>query len=1271
MQRTDQLEQARRSLQTILDAVPSMIGYWDKHLINRAANKAYHDYFNLDEHKIPGMHAIDLLGPELFERVREKMEAALLGEPQTFNQTTLTPDGNKHSLAHYLPDIKNGEVQGFHVIVHDVTEVTESNTRLKNAIRENHALLSTINQQLLFSVTDTSGNFIDVNDNFLQVSGYSRQEIIGQNHRLLTSDLHSRDFWNDVFKQLDTKKPWHGEICHRAKNGELFWFDAVIAPFSGADENIERFISLYINITERKKNEEERTRLNLLITNVLSAASEIAIVATDREGTITIFNRGAELMLHYTADELIGKFSPALFHLNDEIIAQGQKLTEEYGIPIEGFRAFVHKSEIEGAETRIWTYIRKDGSHLQVSLSVTALRDADGKITGYLGVATDVTEELQNKRALKSTIDQFTIATDVAELGVWSWIFADNSFIWNDRMFDIFSLPRELRETGLSAKHWQSRMHPDDIETTTSSFQTVIEHGGIHDITFRIIKPDNSIRYIQSRAQIERDNAGKAIKATGVNRDVTSQKELESWLRQAKENADSASASKSAFLANMSHEIRTPMNAVLGMLQLVQHTELTPRQQDYISKSQTAAKSLLGLLNDILDFSKIDSGKLQLDNYMFELEPLMRDLAIILSGNQGTKDVEIMFDVDPLIPKALMGDRLRLQQILINLAGNALKFTSSGEVIVKLVLIEKSASSIRLQVAISDTGIGISPEQINRIFDGFVQAEASTTRRFGGTGLGLVISKHLVNLMGGELHVESELGSGSRFWFDIALGCAEEKETLVESTSNPLTNYRILVVDDNTTSRTMLASSLLKLGAQVDEVDCDENIVSRVKLQNKRYDVILLNYRFEKLEEPTKTKSIYATISAVQTPVLVTTTAYGMEVIKNQENELMQIRENLLIKPITPQQLTDSIISAVRGYSSTYTYEKNSRNEKKSLLDIRILVIEDNALNRQVASELLTDEGAHVDLAEGGLEGVTKVFDNPLSFDIVIMDMQMPDIDGMEATRRIRANPLFKDLPILAMTANVSSSDIEACISSGMNDHVGKPIDMEEVIPAILALVKKMTKPVIKSTAVEDLSHSSLVEDVDVVLKRFSGKIDLYKKLLNDFPPQMLKLLSNLTSQHETGNIDGIILALHSMKGLAGTVGAKALALKASNLEKMFKSNESPHLTLLSKKTFDEFESLLEKSCAHLMLSLTERSSSSYLPKHTTLVLSEKEWKGALLDVLALLKEDNLNAINMLEKLSENSQPSQRDLLVQPLTHANALQFDTAIQIIDQLLSAG
>jgi PAS domain S-box-containing protein len=659
---------------------------------------------------------------------------------------------------------------------------------------------------MLYSVTDTRGIILEVNDNFCVALGYRREELIGVHYRRISSDQDAPSFWAAMRVTVMVGRTWNGTFCNRCADGTLRWFDTVVAPYFNEHGVIERYVALHTEVTARQEADASLRHVSMLLSNVLRAASEISVIATDVDGLITVFNAGAERTLGYSASEMVGRSSPMILHDSEELAARAEELSRQNGAPTVGFRSMMQLCERDGAETGEWIYVRKDGSRFPVLLTATAIRDDSGKVLGFLGIGVD----------------------------------------------------------------------------------------------------------------------------------ISARKRSDAILRESMQRAEHASVAKSQFVANMSHEIRTPMNAMLGMLELTLRTELSARQRDYVDKARSAGATLLTLLNDVLDFSKIDAGRLELDIHEFEVDALLRDLAIVLSGNHVNNQVEVTFDVAPTIPDKLLGDRERIRQVLVNLTGNALKFTQIGNVTLQVIVLETAPDTIRLRFSVVDSGIGILASQLDMIFDGFTQAEASTARHFGGTGLGLAISARIVDLMGGTLQVSSEVGRGSRFWFDIMLGTVE--------------------------------GAALPQVVQPDVPDVRHALIA--------HDHVTL------------------TTEAVRPP---------------------------------PHQ--------------------------RRLDGLRLLVVEDNALNRQVAFELLAAEGAQVYLADGGQEGIHMVTNSNCAYDAVLMDVQMPDIDGLEATRRIRALPAFAHLPIIAMTANASLADRDACLAAGMNAHIGKPFDIGQVVLQVLALV--------------------------------------------------------------------------------------------------------------------------------------------------------------------------------------------------------------------------
>ncbi|MGV8917945.1 MAG: CHASE domain-containing protein [Pseudomonas sp.] len=1094
------------------------------------------------------------------------------------------------------------------------------------------------------------------------------------------------------------------ETQRRHKDGRLIEVSASISPIYGEGHRVigasktlrdisakkaaeTRIIELNANLEDQvTQRTSELRHLNVLLSTVLRSATEVSIIATDLNGVFRVFNKGAERLLGYNADELIGKRTPALIHAPEEIADRGAELSQEHGQTIEGFRVFVHNSELEGAETREWTYIRKNGTRFPVTLAVTAMRNDDGALTGYLGIAMDITERKAAEKELAASLEttekqrselmgvhnQLLMAAEVAELGIWTWTLADNTLQWNDRMFEFYEQPLTLRNNGLGYEHWYSRVHPDDVVAAAAKLDAAVQGTDVYDTIFRVVGPLGQVRFINAGAQIERDAKGVAMRVTGINRDITVQRELESHLLYAKEQADAASAAKSSFLANMSHEIRTPMNAVLGMLQLVQYSDLNERQSDYVIKAQTAARSLLGLLNDILDYSKIEAGKLQLEVHPFELEPLMQDLAVVLAGNQGHKEVEIMFDLDSNLPIGLIGDSQRLQQVLINLAGNALKFTLQGQVIVSVQQLAREGDTVNVRIAVLDTGIGISSEQLQRIFDVFTQAEASTSRRFGGTGLGLVICERLVTLMGGKLHVESQEGVGSRFWFDIPVQVA--KTAPLRSTCPGVdVPIRLLIADDNAMAGELLLRTVHALGWTADYVTGGIQAVDAVKQAQARgdaYDVVLMDWRMPDIDGLSAAKLIHEQDHHLPPPMVIMITAYGQEVLADAHQQGNAPFIGFLTKPVTPKQLAFAVERAFSGNELAQAMPlKVVPDRPRRLEGMRLLVVEDNMLNRQVADELLTGEGAWVTLAEGGLEGVSKVMSERVPFDAVLMDIQMPDIDGLEATRRIRENPRFAELPIVAMTANASSTDREVCLAAGMNDHVGKPIDLDQLVAIVLHRATGAHSLATLPCEQVD-SVNKVIEVRESIIDRFGGNLRLIRSVLNNFAPELKKQLSQLHHEIERQDSSGTAFVLHAIKGSTGTMGAKALSLLAGKLEQELKSGDAQAAACMlnASSWFGELCQLLQRSIESLNSTFGQDSEEQVSVGKDP--IEPLQWRASLGEILLLLETGNLRATELADALVAKTPPLLRPKFDEFVKTVQSLDFKAAMPIGRQLMKS-
>jgi nitrogen fixation negative regulator NifL len=815
-------------------------------------------------------------------------EKALLSLRNTVRE--LLPDSDPHELADTFAD-------------EDVAELSKRIASLVAESEHDRRELTTqkfaLDQHAIVSITDTAGSILYANDRFCDISGYPREELLGRNHRIINSGTHPPEMFRDMWQTISLGQVWHGEICNRARNGNLYWVNATIVPLLNAAGEPERHIAIRTDITDRKRIEAQLSEQLHLVEELIEAIP-LPVYLKDTAGRYVRLNRAFEQFFHIDRNAIIGHTLIDLLPPEDTRLHLEKDADLFASKGVQSYEASVHS---------------RDGIIHDTVYRKAALTRRDGTVSGLLGVIVDITE--------------------------------------------------------------------------------------------------------RKRAEVE--------------------------ILRAKEAAEAASRAKSDFLANMSHEIRTPMNGVIGMTDLALETALTAEQREYLTIAKSSAESLLTIINDILDFSKIEAGKLLVEDISFDLYHLITEVLKPFALRAHEKGIELLSEVLHDVPRYVLGDPSRIRQVLVNLIGNAIKFTDTGEIVLRTELLELQNGNAIIHFAIRDTGIGIASDKQELIFDAFSQEDTSTTRKYGGTGLGLSICRHLVELMGGQMWLQSELGTGSTFHFSVQLHLSTQAIRAVSSQVE-IAGRRILIVDDNATNRRILSDMLSLLKIIPQDVSSAQAALTLMREGHTDFDCILIDAQMPEMNGYELARQLHASYEQLPPMLMLSSGALRGDAHRCQEAGIA----GYFSKPISLDELHAALEHLFDNTPPSHALSDKPLVTRHSLREgqhaLNILLVEDHPTNQKLALGLLSKWGHDATLAQNGLEAVDILATR--SFDVILMDMQMPVMDGIEATQRIRAREADLQLPrtpIIAMTAAAMQDDRDACLAAGMDDYLSKPIRVKEL----------------------------------------------------------------------------------------------------------------------------------------------------------------------------------------------------------------------------------
>ena len=1218
-----------------------------------------------------------MIHPEDLDMVKQTIARHVGGETQIFRIDYRIPNKKKagwlwfHTVSQAVEWDNSGQVVKTAGLTVDITRQQELLGQMRQTRERFRFSMETANAS--YWEYDIANDYLEFfPSNLFTRNGYQESEV-PNSHEQFSSFVHPDD--RQVFEDA--------AINHRRDDaGELFiieyrlqtrpsgwvWIYSVGQAIERDDQGKPvRQVGLAIDITERRS----------LLEQVENARSQLRIISEhtydwqawyDLSGKLEWVNQAVERITGYPPDECMemADYPRPLIDSRDLDLYDRHNDLARHGAGHQEFGVRIHKKD----DTRAWVY-----------MSLEPVFDEGNQVSGIASISKDITSQKKAEREFNLMAKIFENTQDPIQV-----------LDLSHRIIEVNDAT--VRDYGYSRQELLgesvSMIVPKEIyEQGSRLFKRCLDGKIVRDVEWQRKKKDGTIVSILLTFALLHNDDGKPIGVAAITKDITKLKQAEQELNDYKDHlealvvertadlaratqiAQEATRAKSEFLANMSHEIRTPLNAVIGFAYLALQTQLDDLQSDYIKKIQNSSKALLGVINDILDFSKIEAGKLSMETIEFSLDEVLDNVTTLVGVKAQQKGLEVVFNIGPALPWLFLGDPLRLGQILINLTNNAVKFTENGEIVLGCSLIRESKDDVELKFFVQDTGIGMTDEQQAKLFRAFSQADTSTTREYGGTGLGLVISKSLVEMMNGRIWVESESGRGTTFFFTVCLEKAGKTPACSLESDSELYQSKVLVVDDNYISRTVLATMLESMSFRVTQADGAMAGLAELEAVEKDdpFKLVLMDWQMPGMDGLHASRKIRETMK-MNVPRVIMVSAYAREEL--MQNTAAMGLDGYLVKPVSPSLLFNTIMAAlgVKTGSRKGMHQKDITFQGiQAIRGTRLLVAEDNEINQQVAKGILENSGFIVDIAGNGRLAVEAV--QKKAYDAVLMDIHMPEMDGYAASRAIRENDAFKDLPIIAATANAMAGDREKALAAGMNDHVAKPINVRELLNVLHKWVKKTPKGLSteqertadRENMPENKAYDQFkdLEGIDARqgLERLAGDAGLYMALLKKFAVNQAQTDIKLEQALGENDLETARRLAHTIKGVAGNISAQPLFETASDLDAALKSADIQ----TAKSILPVFSGHLQQviqAVSQLEKNKDPETGSRDNPADTQSI------QPLLHELAALLNEDDTAASDLVRQLT-NSVGEGREMLDQMSRQISGYEFDQAKQTLEEL----